>query len=129
MEVFVPTCFSPFSRNTLHLSSFEGKISVKSIIIDLYEYLALGTSLCSLSDQARIPKFFRVTDKDTAHFPRDSFTSLQLENGAVVLIRISEYVKTIIFSVNVVSKSVMNITFKIDLEFYYNEFDWEIIYR
>eukprot|EP00090_Calanus_glacialis_P031702 TRINITY_DN52699_c0_g1_i1.p1 TRINITY_DN52699_c0_g1~~TRINITY_DN52699_c0_g1_i1.p1 ORF type:complete len:916 (+),score=207.05 TRINITY_DN52699_c0_g1_i1:231-2750(+) len=93
VEVFVPTCFSPFSRNTLHLSSFE------------------GTSLCSLSDQARIPKFFRVTDKDTAHFPRDSFTSLQLEN------------------VNVVSKSVMNITFKIDLEFYYNEFDWGIIYR
>ena len=27
------------------------------------------------------------------------------------------------------SKSIMNITFKIDLEFYYNEFDWGIIYR
>jgi len=93
VEVFLPACFSPFSRNTLHLSSFE------------------GTSLCSLSDQARIPKFFRVTDKDMPHFPRDSFTSLQLEK------------------VNVLSKSIMNITFKIDLEFYYNEFDWGIIYR
>ena len=75
------------------------------------------------------PKIIPGHNKDTAHFPWDSFTSLKLEKGAVFLIRISKYVKTIIFSVNVVSKSVMNITFKIDLEFYYNEFDWGIIYR
>ena len=73
------------------------------------------------------PKIIPGHNKDTAHFPWDSFTSLKLEKGAVFLIRKSKYVKTIIFSVNVVSKSV--ITFKINLEFYYNEFDWEIIYR
>ena len=40
-----------------------------------------GTSLCSLSENDRIPKFFRVTDRDLVHFPSNSFSSLQLESG------------------------------------------------
>ena len=45
------------------------------------------------------------------------------------MIRISKYVKMNLCLVKVLSKNLVNITFKIDLEFYYNDFDWGIIYR
>ena len=46
----------------------------------LTNYLS-GTSLCSLSENDKIPKFFRVTDRDLVHFPSNSFTSLKLDSG------------------------------------------------
>ena len=70
-----------------------------------------GTSLCSLSQADRIPKFFRVTERDLPHFPRDSFASLSLD------------------SVEAAGPSTLNITCSISLEFYYNEYDWGLIYR
>ena len=45
------------------------------------------------------------------------------------MIRILKYVKKNLCLVNVLSKNLVNITFNIDLEFYYNDFDWGIIYR
>ena len=94
-SLLLPPCFSPFSRNTLQLGSFE------------------GTSLCSLADQTRLPKFFRVTEADREHFPRNTFSSLALLSAAPSSLK----------------AAALEIAFSIQLEFYYNEFDWGVIYR
>ena len=81
LSVLLPPCFSPFSRNTLTLRSFEGMLSLpvyinhrcaqlftsgRSFSVADQVYLP-GTSLCSLSDETRIPKFFRVTEQVFDH--------------------------------------------------------------
>ena len=83
--------------------------------------------MCSLSNQDRIPKFFRVTNKDLLHFPKDTFSSLQLTNSKTTFSKF--YSLSLGIAVTALSKIVLSLSLKIDLEFYYNEFDWGLIYR
>ena len=94
-----------------------------------------GTSLCSLTDETRIPKFFRVTEQvfpfpssfqpfptsqDSDHFPRATFTSLSL---------VSAEPSNKTSEVETKASNIIVVKFSIELEFYYNEFDWGLIYR
>ena len=92
-----------------------------------------GTSLCSLTDETRIPKFFRVTEQvfsissqiqlpffspqDSDHFPRATFTTLNLLSAEP-----SNKTET-------KASNIIVVNFSIELEFYYSEFDWGLIYR
>ena len=93
VSVFLPPCFSPFSRNTLTLQSFEGTfhhqhhnhqhrhhIIMKNMMITNIAITTVypGTSLCSLTDETRIPKFFRVTDQVSKICLNSSRLSLSL---------------------------------------------------
>ena len=49
--------------------------------------------------------------QDREHFPRATFSSLKL-NG-----------------VTHTTNNKLNVSFTVELEFYYNEFDWGVIYR
>ena len=100
---------------------------------------ATGTSLCSLTDETRIPKFFRVTEQvfafystaqdyfstsqDSEHFPRATFTSLSLISAEPSNKTSSEV------GTKSNSNNIVVVNFSIELEFYYNEFDWGLIYR
>ena len=88
-----------------------------------------GTSLCSLSENDRIPKFFRVTDRDLGHFPSNSFASLKLSEGETKLLRSCDNIDVYAMSVSPRGAQQLGVKISIQLEFYYNEYDWGVIYR
>ena len=88
-----------------------------------------GTSLCRLSENDKIPKFFRVTDRDLVYFPSNSFTSLKLDSGKITNQTHDFVINMSHPSVTPISGNSFNVSINIGLEFYYNEYDWGIIYR
>ena len=96
--------------------------------------LLQGTSLCSLTEDTRIPKFFRVTDQDAPHFPPRTFSSLHLSSATPL----PPHTLNITFTIQVAISRTLNINSSSQpvlqpphpqLDFYYNEYDWGIIYR
>ena len=87
-----------------------------------------GAKLCRLSETDKIPKFFRVTDRDLVYFPSNSFTSLKLDSGENHCVKV--FIKdTQFFLVTPLTGNSFNVSIKIGIEFYYNEYDWGLIYR
>ncbi|XP_059089388.1 uncharacterized protein LOC131885375 [Tigriopus californicus] len=93
LKIELPPCAAPFSVKSTKLTSLK------------------DSELCELLPGDRLPRFFRVTDKDKDSFPELTFESLHL------------------MQVTPTSDMVVNLTWSVDEPFYETSYDWGVVFR